>query len=180
MYAAAVRAVVSCIAAVVISAAAVMADDHCILTDDDIDYSLLKTFRVTPPAVTSERPELKFPAVTQTMIESITKTLTGIGLKEMRAAHMAVETTITTVDYNRGSFGAINVVRNGRSGPGGRQGAQVDFSEATLVVDLVREGTNALVWRGVYHDTKDTGQKLAESLPKDAAFLLAQFPPRKK
>ena len=174
------RTATICLTAILAASAIVAADDHCILTDDDLDYSQFKTFTVATPQITSERPELKFPALLQTLVESLNKAMLASGLKETRAAQLTVETTIITVDYELGSFGRANVVRGGRTGPGGRQSAGVDFSEATLVIDLKREGTKALVWRGVYHDREDTGQKLAEVLPKDAATLLAQFPPKKK
>ena len=157
-----------------------LADDHVILTDTDVDYSTFKTFSVAAPKVTSERPELTFPALAKTLVETITKTLTTSGLKEARLAQLTVETTITTIDYGYGSFGRANVIRGGRTGPGGRQGATVDFSEATLVIDLVRDQPRALVWRGVYRDVEDNGQKLGEALVKDSAALLAQFPPKKK
>jgi hypothetical protein len=32
----------------------------------------------------------------------------------------------------------------------------------------------------VYHDTEKDAGKLADALPKDAAKLLSEFPPRKK
>ena len=168
------------VVAIAAASAVLVADDHVILTDTDVDYSTFKTFTVANPKITTERQELTFPALTKTLVDIITKTLTTSGLKETRLAQLTVETTITTVDYALGSFGRANVVRGGRTGPGGRQGAQVDFSEATIVIDLVRDQPRALVWRGVYRDTEDVGQKLADAVVKDTATLVAQFPPKKK
>src|SRR5881394_1195710 len=143
------RTAIACLTAVFAASAVLAADDHCVLTDDDLDYAQFKTFTAAVPRITSERPELNFPALLQTLTETINKTMLATGLKETRAAQLTVEAAISTVDYELGSFGRANVVNRGRTGPGGRQSSQVDFSEATLVIDLKREVTHALVWRGV-------------------------------
>jgi hypothetical protein len=56
----------------------------------------------------------------------------------------------------------------------------VDFTEVTMVLDLTRGDTGALVLRGVYHDNEANAQKLVAALPKDAATLLSQYPRKKK
>jgi len=59
-------------------------------------------------------------------------------------------------------------------------GAAVDFTEATLVIDLKDMRSNMLIWRGVYHDNESDAKRLAEALPRDAAVLASEYPPKKR
>jgi len=169
--------------ALTLSSAVLLADDHSVIFDEDIDFSIFKTFTLREGAMRSDRPELKFPAVMQNLGGAIRAALTARGLKEAAdRADLVVEYSVTGQDYDIGPFGRANAVRSGsRGGRGaGAIGGQVDFTEATLVIDLKRREPDELLWRGVYHDTEDQAAKLADALPKDAVTLLSQYPPRKK
>ena len=160
--------------AVVLSSAVLAADDHSVIYDEDVDFSIFKTYTVHEARMTSTRPELNVPAVVRTLGESIRAALGSGGLTETPdRADLVVECGVTGVDYNIGPFGRPNVI-----GPGPRGGransVKVDFTEATMVIDLSRRDSGALVWRGVYQDTEPLAQTLADALPKDAAKLLAQ------
>jgi hypothetical protein len=56
----------------------------------------------------------------------------------------------------------------------------VNFTEATLVIDVRRESSQALVWRGVYRIAEDDTQKLMDALPKNAARLVSELPRARK
>lgn len=157
----------------------VLADDHTVLFDEDVDFAAFRTFRMSQGRMTSARPELNFPAVMALVTDRIRTTLAGKGLKEVPdQGDLTVLFSVTGVDFSIGPFGRPNALRPG--GRGGR-GGSVDFTEATLVIDLTTGGVpGTLVWRGVYHDSENDARKLAEALPKDAATLLGDYPPRKR
>lgn len=176
------RAVALCVAALAVSAAVLVADDHSVLFDEDVDFSTFKTFAMRERRITSERPELRFPAVMTAIDEAIRAGLTARGLKETPdRADLVVEYRATGVDWAIGPFGRPSVVQPGNRGRGGRAGgATVNFTEVTLVIDLSHGDPALLVWRGVYHDTEENAGTLAQALPRDAAILLAKYPVRKK
>jgi hypothetical protein len=176
------RTLASCCLVVALSAAVLLADDHSIIFDEEVDFSTFKTFTMRDGRVTSDRPELNFPAAQKTLGEAIRTALTTRGLKEVAdKADLVVEHSVAGVDYSIGPFGRANAIQPGQRGRGGRASmGQVDFTEATLVIDLKRGDPGTLVWRGVYHDTENDARTLAVELPKDAAKLLSQYPPRRK
>jgi hypothetical protein len=174
-----VRSLLVC-TALLLSSALVLADDHSVIFDEDVDFSTFKTFTMRDATITSARPELKFPAVAKSLGESIRAALVTSGLKDLPdRGDLVAESSVKGVDYEIGPFGRANVVRPPR-GSAGPTGSTVDFTEVALVVDLKRAGSEVLIWRGVYHDTEKDAGKLADALPKDAAKLLSEFPPRKK
>lgn len=154
------------------------ADDHTVLFDEDVNFAAFGTFSLGQGRMTSTRPELNFPAVMASMTVRIRATLAGKGLKEVPdRPDLRVEYSVTGVDFSIGPFGRPNAIRPG--GRGGR-GATVDFTEATLVIDLMTGSPGTMVWRGVYHDSENDARKLAVALPNDAATLLDGYPPRKR
>ena len=157
------------------------ADDHTVLFDRDIDFSTFRTFLVVAPTVSSVRPELKFPALTTSIVDVARETLVARGLSEGNAsADLALTVWLFSVDYGIGPYGRPGVVNGplrGRSGAS--SGLTVDYTEASLVIDLHRRSDRLLIWRGVYHDEEKDQGKFAGTLPKGAASLLSQYPPRK-
>lgn len=168
--------------ALLVSSAVLLADDHCVLFDEDVNFSVFKTFTVHVARTTSDRAELNSPVGLKAVGEAIRAALMAKGLKDVPdRADLVVEYSVTGVNYNIGPFGRPNVVTpQPRGGRGSRDPAPVDFTEATLVIDLSHGDPATLLWRGVYHDTEKDAGNLAQTLPKDAATLLSQYPPRKK
>jgi hypothetical protein len=175
-----VRSLLVC-AALLLSSALVLADDHSVIFDEDVDFSTFKTFTMRDATIASARPELQFPAVAESLGVSVRAALVASGLKDLPdRGDLVAESSVKGVDYEIGPLGRANVVRPPRASGAGPAGSTVDFTEVTLVVDLKRAGSEVLIWRGVYHDTEKDAGKLADALPKDAAKLLSEFPPRKK
>jgi hypothetical protein len=156
------------------------ADDHTVLFDRDINWAAFKTFLVVNPAVSSERPELRFPALSTSIVEAARGSLVARGLTESNAAaDLALAIRVTSDDWGIGSFGRPNLINPPQGGRrGNARGLTVAFTEATLVIDLSRQSDKLLVWRGVFHDSEDNASKFGAALPKDATALLSQFPPR--
>jgi hypothetical protein len=173
-----------CVALALVAATAVLAaDDHSVIYDEDIDFSIFKTFTMRPVRVTSARPELRFPAVAKSISDSMRDNLIALGLKESDgAADLIVDCQITGTDFNIGPFGRANQVPTVARGRGRSEPlpGPVDFTEITMVLDLLQAGSSALVFRGVYHDDEKDMEKLAKRLPKDATTLLSQYPRKKK
>jgi hypothetical protein len=169
----------ACAVALALSAV-VLADDHSVIFDEDVDFSLFTTFAVGGSHIDSARPELNFPAVIRSVGQAIRAALTSKGLKEVPDhADLVASVDVTGVDYAVGPFGRPNAIQPGRNGRGAGASLAADFTELTIVVDLNRGTPPVLVWRGVYHDTEREARKLAEALPRDAAALLEQYPPKK-
>jgi hypothetical protein len=168
--------------ALVVASAVVLADDHSVIFDEDVDFSIFKTFTMRDVKMTSDRPELNFPAVVKDIGDAMRTSLTALGLKETdTGADLIVECQVSGRDFNIGPWGYPSTVSPGGRGRGrGGSPGPVDFTEVTMVLDLIRADANALVFRGVYHDTEENPEKLVRALPKDAATLLAQYPRKKK
>ena len=165
--------------AMLLSAAVLAADDHTVLFDEDVNFATFKTFSVQAGKMTSQQPQLKYPAVMVSLGEAIRVALSTRGLKETDKADLDVEFSVSAVDWVVGPYGrAYPVPPPGR----GRSVviAPIDFTEATLVVDMRRTSDRELVWRGVYRNEEKDTVKLAEALPRNAAQLLSQYPPRRK
>ncbi len=165
----------------VLASAVLLADDHSVIFDEDVDFSTFKTFTMRDVRMTSDRPELNFPAVVKTIGEAMRTSLTALGLKETDArADLIVECQVNGTDFNIGPWGRPNTVGPGRGRGRAPSSAPVDFTEVTMVIDLTRVDSSALVFRGVYHDTEGDPEKLVKALPKDATTLLSQYPRKKK
>jgi hypothetical protein len=169
------------VVALMLAPAALRADDHSVIWDEDVDFSTFKTFTIADARVMSGRPELMFPALAKTLADAIRTALTANGLRPTAdRADLVVEFGVTGVDYVIGPFGRANRVTAGRGRGGRASPSQVDFTEATMVLDLKRADSGVLLWRGVYHDTEMDAQKLAAAVPADAAKLLAQYPGKRR
>jgi uncharacterized protein DUF4136 len=164
-----------------LSSGVLVADDRTVLFDHDVDFSVFKTFTLRDGAIDSRRPELNSPITSKKLTDAIRAALTTRGLKDTSAsADLVVQYKVTAVDYGIGPFGRANPIGGrGRRGEGA-QASTPDFTDATLVIDLMAGNPPAMVWRGVYRDTKNNASKLAEALPKQATSLLSDYPPKKK
>jgi hypothetical protein len=160
---------------------ALLADERTILLDEEVDFSTFSTFTVSNIRITSDRPELNVPIVSQSIADAVRRALSNRGLKENAPqADLVVEVQVTGVDFEVGPFGRPSVIESGRVGRGRREPQAVHFTEATMVVDAYRLRPRALIWRAVYRIAEDDAQKLVSSLPKNAFELLSQFPRRRR
>ena len=154
------------------------ADEMSINFDPKVDFSVFKTFLVREKTIKSPRPELDNRLFTKMLERTIESVLGAKGLTETEdLPGLFVDVRITGEDVSttrRGNAIPIPGQRSVSSGP-----QSVRFTEATLVIDLVRPGDPVPIWRGVYRDDESTGSKLVQKLPEDAKKLLAKYPPRK-
>ena len=144
-------------------------------------FSTFKTFMIGSGRMKSDRLVLNFPSVMTSLAEPIRSGLTNKSPKEVSdTPGLMVDYSVSGLDFVVGPFGKPNPVVPGQRGRGRAATTTVDFTEATLVVDLKDGRSNTLIWRGVYHDSENQAQRLAEALPKDAATLISEYPPKKR
>jgi uncharacterized protein DUF4136 len=149
--------------------------------DPDVDFSRFKTFKVRERLIKSSRPELDNPLLEKMLERAIESALEAKGLTESdNLPGLFVDFRITNEDISTSRPGTPMTTGAGGRGQRISTGPQpVRFTEGTLVIDLVRPGDPAPVWRGVYRDDENTGSKLVQKLPEDAKKLLAKYPPKK-
>ena len=167
-----------CLAIVALSSASIVADDFVVLMDDDVDFSILRTFTVRDVNVTSRHPALGSPILRNQLRDATQATLTARGLTAAtNQPALIVDCSVRGVDFTVDRTGRPIEQRNGR---GSRIRKPRDFTEGTLVIDVTRADTRELVWRGVYHDSEQDPSKVAAALPAHVAKLLSQFPRQRK
>jgi hypothetical protein len=171
-----------CCAAVLLWPVAGLADDHVVLLDDDVDFSTFRTFMVQSVSITSRHQALSSPVVERLLRDASAAALTARGLTNMSTQPaLIVDCRVRGVDFDIDRMGRPVEQRAGRGGrPRQPNPNRPDFVEGTLVIDILRADTRALVWRGVYHDTDPDPAKVGAALPRHAAKLLSQFPRQKK
>ena len=167
---------------VVLSSSLASADDHVVLVDEDVNFSRFRTFMLRNVSITSKHPALNSPLVGNVLRAATNTALVERGLTRLaNQAALIVDCTVRGADFGIDRMGRpVEQLGRGRAGreppPSNRRG----FTEGTLVIDVIRADTKALIWRGVYHDTDPDPAKIAEALPKHAARLLSQFPRQRK
>src|SRR6185436_490556 len=105
------RAAATFLVAVAMASAVLLADDHSVIFDEDVDFSTFKTFTMRDVRMSSDRPELNFPAVVKTIADAARASLTALGLKEVATgSDLVVECQISGTDFNIGPWGRPNTV----------------------------------------------------------------------
>jgi hypothetical protein len=140
-----------------------VADDHHVDFDRHTDFSQIKTFALREGKVDSPRPELNNTILLTKIADAIRKELTAKGLKEtLNNPDVLLDYNVSAEDFTE------------------QRGGRVTSTEGTLVVDMIRRDSRALVWRGVYRDSERNSAKLAQNLPGDVKKFLSQYPPKQK
>jgi len=146
-----------------LSATVLFADHHNVDFDRHTDFSKVKTFAMREGKGDSSQPELNNTLVVKKTADAIRAQLVSKGLKEtFNSPDLLVDYSITGEDFAE------------------QRGGPITQSEATLVIDLVKRDSSALVWRSVYRDSERNPAKLAQKLPEDVKKSLSEYPPRQK
>jgi hypothetical protein len=139
------------------------ADHHNVNFDQHTDFSRLKTFAMREGKRDSFQPELNNSLVVKKIGDAIRAQLISKGLKEtFNSPDVLVDFSVTGEDFNE------------------QRGGPVTLSEGTLVIDLVKRESLALIWRSVYRDSERNAAKVAQNLPNDVKKSFSQYPPRQK
>ena len=166
---------------ILVFSATLVADDRTVLFDPEVDFSTFKTYVLFEGKIDSQQPEITSQITLKKIADAVHAALAGKNLKATTdQPDLIIEYSLTTVDFAIGSFGRANPMGGRGRGRANSDAGQPDFTDATLVLDMKAGPNRELIWRGVYNDTEDTLGKLADALPRDAAALLSEYPPRKK
>jgi hypothetical protein len=152
---------------VIASVVGLAADDLTISVDPRADLSAIRTFALRDGTIDSPRPELDNPLFLKKLATTIRAALSARGLTHAPdRPDVWVDYTVTGEDHS-------TTVRTPARGVGPQP---LLFTEGTLIIDLIRPGETAPVWRGVYRDDERTGSKLVQNLPEDAKKLILKYP----
>lgn len=144
-------------------------DDLSVVVDPKADLSQFRTFAIRVGKIESDRPEIDNALFAKKIARTIQAALVAKGLKEVTGRpDLLVDYSITNEDVS-------TTQRGGGRGTGPQP---LRFTVGMLVIDLMRPGSPAPVWRGVYRDAESTGSKLMQKLPEDAKKLIARYPRR--
>ena len=146
--------------------APVFAANKRVEVDPSTDFAAFKTFAVREGVASSRHPEINNKLTLRKVEDVVRARLAASGLKETSDPPDLIVT--------------FNVTEAGQRGapPPGQRGA-VRLSVGTLIVDMTRRDTKALIWHGVYSDSVNSPATLADRLPGNARKLLAEYPPKK-
>jgi hypothetical protein len=169
------------LAGLFLSSAVLAADDRTVLFDPEVDFSTFKTYVLYEGKVQSRQPEITSQITLKKIADAIHAALAVKKLKNSSdQPDLVVEFSVTTADFQIGPWGRASPVGGLGRGRTTTEAQRPDFTDAVLVIDMKAGPDRALVWRGVYNDTEGDLGKLADALPKDAAALLAEYPPAKR
>ena len=156
---------------------------------EETDFSSFKTYRWDTVFLDQEkRLNDNNPLLNQRIHSAINNTLATLGYQkvdldadfivsyqnviESRISSEGTSGTFAIGFGNIGRFGAIGI----------STGNEIhERDEATLMINVVDQQTNKLVWRGVstrYVYTHNEPKKLTETINKHVNAILAQFPPK--
>src|SRR5262245_52753781 len=122
--------------------APLFASDKRVEVDPKTDFSTLRTFTIREGTASSRSPEITNKLTLKKVEDAVRALLTARGLKEMSTPDLIVTFSVS----EKGERGAP---------PPGRRGPVMIPSASTLIIDMTRRDSNALVWRGVLTDAAD-------------------------
>lgn len=137
-----------------------LADHRHVISDDKVDFAVLRTFSIREGAAKTTRPELNNTLIFKKTEDAIRAQLSAKGLTE--------------------SPNRPDVIVSFTIGDDRPNGPSVIFDQGTLVIAMTARESNSMVWQGVYTDDRSTPAKVAEKLPGMVQKLLSEYPPKKK
>jgi hypothetical protein len=142
--------------------------------DPSTDFLKFKTFTIRQGQIQAKAPELNSTLVQKKIEEAIRTQLMAKGLTQAeRRADLVVNFRLGSATKRE-----VEAFPAGRWGRVGRR--HVQFTEGTLVINLMDTEGRELVWRGVYRDDESNPAKISNKLPDDVKKLFSDFPPKKK
>ena len=144
-------------------------------SDDSIDYSKYKTFRIGEGQLKSKAPSLNSDLTRRKIEGEIRKRLIEKGLSE------ASGQADLNVVFRLGSARRNEV----EAFPAGRYGLRTrrvvnQYTEGTLIIDLRDTSKRELVWRAVAVEEKGDPSKIADRLDDMVRKSFDKYPPKKK
>jgi len=144
-------------------------------SDDSVDYSKYKTFRIGEGQLKSKAPSLNSDLTRRKIENEIRKRLIEKGLSE------ASSQPDLNVMFRLGSArrNEVETFPAGRYGRARRRVAS-QYTEGTLIIDLRDTSKRELVWRAVAVEEKGDPSKIADHLDDMVRKSIEKYPPKKK
>jgi hypothetical protein len=158
--------------------------------DDAADFTIFKTYswkEMDGKDMAGGEPGANNGLLTTRVQSSVDAQMAARGLKKTDdngdlnlVYHFGATDKIQVTDWG---YNYSGYYRHGGYGYGGRSVDVYQYTEGTLVIDIVDAGKNSLVWRGSGTGVVDVGQKTPEEIQakidKAVAEIMANFPPAK-
>lgn len=150
-----------------------LADDRNIDFDKEANFTSFRTYSLRKGTINARGPELDSPILKRRIDAAIRSQFAFKGMEDGARPDLIITWRL----------GAANK-RQVQSWPTGRRGfgtrhTTYNFTEGTLVIDMVEAATKQLVWRGIYRDDEDNAAKISKKIEKDIKELFDKYPPKK-
>ena len=165
----------SCVAVgLLILASFAFAQKVTIESDDGIDFTKYKTFKLMEGQLNAKAPSLNNDIIRRNIETAIRKRLGEKGLMETDAKpELNVRYTLGAPRRNDKEVVGV--------GPYGRvRRINVPYTDGTLVIDLRDTYLKELVWQSVTEDKEDDPSKIANHIEDMVKKAFEKYPPKKK
>ena len=158
-----------------LAAGTAMAQKVDIESDDSIDFSKYKTFRMGEGQLKSKSASLNSDLTRRKIENEIRKRLVEKGLSET-SSQPDLNVMFRLGSAPRNEVEAFPVGRYGR----GTRRVVTQYTEGTLIIDLRDTSRRELVWRAVAVEDKGDPSKIADRLDEMVKKSFDKYPPKKK
>jgi hypothetical protein len=153
--------------------------------DQQIDFSQYKTFQWVPsknPSNTLLEQRIKNAVIDQLTQKGMTPTVTDPDVYAIYHGGTKDKVDIQSYGYSYGGYGRYGGVYGGPYGANSGGISTYNYTEGTLIIDLIDASTKELAWRGSGTDVladNPTPEQLTQNVNKAVAAILSQYPPKK-
>jgi hypothetical protein len=149
-----------------------------------VDFYALSSFAVEDTAAKGDPTAVANPLITARILAAIENSMLNKGYQpgskedaDMLVSHLVVTRDKTRIDTYNTHYGYR---RCWRCGYGGTEVSVTNYTEGTLIIDIVANKTDQLIWRG-HTSKKLSGNKSPQErdqlINEVVAAILAKFPP---
>ena len=158
--------------------------------DQQLDFSTYRTFQWVDPSDKAGQ-GANNSLIAGRVKDAVVNELTGKGLVQAASDpdflviyHAGTQDKVDISDYgySYGGYGRYGGAYGGPYGAGGGGISTYNYTEGTLIIDLIDAGTQQLAWRGSATgvlDDNPSAEQITSNINKAVAAILSQYPPRK-
>ncbi|MCK5620279.1 MAG: DUF4136 domain-containing protein [Candidatus Krumholzibacteria bacterium] len=152
--------------------------------DQQIDFSQYKTFQWVPSKDSSNdllESRIKSATIDQLTQKGMVSTTTDPDVYVIYHAGAKDKVDIQSYGYGYG-YGRYGGVYGGAYGAGSGGISTYNYTEGTLIIDIIDASSKQLAWRGSATgvlDESPSAEKITENVNKAIAAIMSQYPPKK-
>jgi hypothetical protein len=162
--------------------------------DQQLDFSQFKTFQWVPSKASDGSGQsaqqtsglieerIKNAVIDQLTQKGMVQNATDPDVLVIYHAGTQDKVDITDYGYSYGGYGRYGGAYGGPYGAGGGGISTYNYTEGTLIIDIIDASTKQLAWRGSgtgVLDDNPSAQQITENINKAVAAILSQYPPKK-